>query len=123
MNGKDAQKEPAQEDPPVGVGYSVPDHGQEKGRERLTKRERDMIKELAREIVREAGLARDSEKEATEKRRRGFIEGGSRVEPRFSFLCPYSPECGEVGNSPKFGEKGVGRCGAWTLGRAAGVAS
>jgi hypothetical protein len=54
----------------------VPDHGQEKGRERLTKREREMIKELAREIVREAGLARNSEKEATEKRRREFIEGG-----------------------------------------------
>lgn len=51
------------------------DHGKKNGREPLTKRERETIKVLAREIVREAGLARDSE-EATEKRRREFIEGG-----------------------------------------------
>jgi hypothetical protein len=51
-----------------GGGCSVADHGQKNGGEPLTQRDRELIKELAREVVREARLVRDP-KEETDKQR------------------------------------------------------
>jgi hypothetical protein len=57
----------------------VADHGRESSREPLTQREREVIHELAREIVKEAGLGRNPDQEAAEKQskqRERMIAGG-----------------------------------------------
>jgi hypothetical protein len=54
----------------------VADNQRDHGKEPLTEREREVLQMLAKEIVREAGLDRDPEKEAAEQSRREFIEGG-----------------------------------------------
>jgi hypothetical protein len=57
------------------VGDKQEDGGKEP-KEPLTEREWEALQELARDIVKEPGLAQDPEKKAKEQRRRDFIEGG-----------------------------------------------
>jgi hypothetical protein len=59
-----------------GGGYSVGDRQRDTGNERLTERDREALQELARAIVREAGMIRDPEQEADEKNRKETIEAG-----------------------------------------------
>jgi hypothetical protein len=54
----------------------VADHEQENSQEPLTEREQEAIQELAKAIVREAGLAREPEQETAGNFRRELIESG-----------------------------------------------
>jgi hypothetical protein len=52
----------------------VADNEQDNAREHLTEREREIIKQLASEIVREAGIKRDPEEEARRERVKSYAE-------------------------------------------------
>jgi hypothetical protein len=54
----------------------VGDRERDIGNERLPERDREALQELARAIVREAGMIRDSEQAADEKARKELIEAG-----------------------------------------------